>query len=869
MADGKIVVQAEIDAKKAQKELDALTGKIDKMEAALNKSSGEQSGIKAQLDAAKESAKQTESALKSLRSEAERLRQITSGEVPTSPDAYISAYSRQAEVAAQIKEQEALLRQQDKTVETLDGKYTRITDKVNEQTAALDAAKQEAGDLTEQITNASGATARMEAAARKVSDSVNKFGRRLGNLFSRALFFGVVSKGLRSFRDWLEKTIVSNENARAAIARLKGALLTLAQPIVQVIIPAFTAFVNILAKIISMISKIISVLFGTSYSGAKAAAKALDAEQNAISGVGEAAKEAEKSLAGFDEINKLSSETAASNSGGGGISSDIMPDFSETNLDWLEKTLGKSAGWVTAALLLGGIALVAIGACQGSLPLVLAGLLLIGAGITVGTETGVLQNWADTLGLNNVAEFVVLAITLGGIAIVAIGAATGNIMMVLAGLLLIGTSVAYAKQSGMTGSWAENLGLDKAPQYITAALLIAGIALIAIGAGLGKVLMILAGLGLLAAGVYIGTESGTLKSWAEALELDGVFDYVVVAIQLAGIALIAIGAMRGSLALVIAGGVILGLGIAAENIGEERLKDWWETLKLTRVQQWVSVALLLVGIGLIAIGAAMGNILMILGGAALIGLGTVVGVQNNNLKDWVTVLGLDRVAGWITAGLLLVGLALVVFGILTANIAMVLAGAGLIGAGITVGVTSGTFSSWLDTIAKAFLDFAERIKAIFTGLWDAIKNTVNGIMETIETMVNGVIDGINSVIDTLNSIRFTIPDWVPHWGGKSFGLNVPNISWRLELPRLAEGAVIPPNREFLAVLGDQKSGTNIETPLSTMVQAFKQAMNETGGGNRPITVVLQVDRRELGRVVYKLNNEETQRVGVKLAGVKA
>lgn len=90
------------------------------------------------------------------------------------------------------------------------------------------------------------------------------------------------------------------------------------------------------------------------------------------------------------------------------------------------------------------------------------------------------------------------------------------------------------------------------------------------------------------------------------------------------------------------------------------------------------------------------------------------------------------------------------------------------------------------------------------------------------------------------------------------------------LPRLAQGAVIPPNREFLAVLGDQKSGTNIETPLATMVQAFKQAMNDTGGmGGRQITVVMQLDHRELGRAVYNLNNEETQRVGVKLAGVKA
>ena len=109
---------------------------------------------------------------------------------------------------------------------------------------------------------------------------------------------------------------------------------------------------------------------------------------------------------------------------------------------------------------------------------------------------------------------------------------------------------------------------------------------------------------------------------------------------------------------------------------------------------------------------------------------------------------------------------------------------------------------------------------------------------------------------------------MPQYGGGKFGINIPLVS-RVALPRLASGAVIPPNREFMAVLGDQKSGTNIETPLSTMVQAFKQAMNENGGvGARQMTVVLQLDRRELGRAVYQLNNEESQRVGVRLAGVK-
>ena len=85
----------------------------------------------------------------------------------------------------------------------------------------------------------------------------------------------------------------------------------------------------------------------------------------------------------------------------------------------------------------------------------------------------------------------------------------------------------------------------------------------------------------------------------------------------------------------------------------------------------------------------------------------------------------------------------------------------------------------------------------------------------------------------------------------------------LKIPHLAQGAVIPANREFMAVLGDQKSGTNIETPLETMVQAFRQALAESGGrGDRP--VYLMLDRRELGRAILDAGDQERVRVGLSL-----
>ena len=186
------------------------------------------------------------------------------------------------------------------------------------------------------------------------------------------------------------------------------------------------------------------------------------------------------------------------------------------NSGWLQEMMASVSAWVPIALMLGGIALVAIGASIGSLVLVLSGLLLLGAGIDFSGENEQLQSWVDALGFKtSVQEFVLLAIILGGIAMVAIGASTVNILLVVAGLALIGVAVAYAYQSGMMQDWAEALGLSRAAQFITAALLIAGFALICIGAGLGNILMVISGISLIATGVFVGSESGVFESWAK------------------------------------------------------------------------------------------------------------------------------------------------------------------------------------------------------------------------------------------------------------------------------------------------------------------------------------------------------------------
>ena len=759
MADGKIVVQAEVDAKKAQKELDSLTKKIDGMEEKLNKSTGEQSGIKAQLDAAKESAKQTETAIKSLRSEAEHLRQITSGEVSASPDAYISAYSRQAEVAAQIKEQEALLRQQDKDVESLDNKYARITDKVNEQSASLDAAKQRAAELTKEITGASDASARMELAAKNVSDSMNTFSKRVSGLFKRVLVFSLITRALQSLRTWLGKTIMQNEEARAAVARLKAAFLTLAQPILQVVIPVFVKLVDILTQVVTAIAKFFGMLSGKSWGAQVAAAKGLDAEKEAIEGVGSAAEDASKSMASFDEINQITSNQASGAGGGAGgaASTDIEPDFS--NLDMAEDKLHDILGLV-GAIAAGLLAWKIASMFTNDLSKI-AGIALAAAGAFALVYFW-LDAWKNGIDLQNFLGMLAgLAALAAGLAI-AFGPIAAGIALVVGGLAMLVVGIKDVIENGFN---------------------------------LVNTLTIIAG--LLAAGIGISLLTG---SWIPLL----IAGFVA--------ALVAIVSFTGHGEELIEGlkNIIDGFGKFFKGVftgdlklAAEGAKQIWEGLK----QTWNAII--------------------------------------NSIKDaW------NAFITWLQGK--------------NPALAAIFE---------TIGkLFSDQYNAW-KKILSGLITF---LTGVFTGDWkkawngvlDILKGVWNLIVGTVEGAINFIIDGINLLISALNKIHFEVPDWVPLVGGKSFGINITPVS-RVSLPRLASGAVIPPNREFMAVLGDQKSGTNIETPLATMVQAFKQAMNETGGmGGRQITVVMQLDHRELGRAVYNLNNEETQRVGVKLAGVK-
>lgn len=172
----------------------------------------------------------------------------------------------------------------------------------------------------------------------------------------------------------------------------------------------------------------------------------------------------------------------------------------------------------------------------------------------------------------------------------------------------------------------------------------------------------------------------------------------------------------------------------------------------------------------------------------------------------------------------------------------------------------GVFTGDLDEALDAIRNIAEI-------MWEGLKNTFKNMVNVIISLINGLISGvqsmINSVANKINGMISSINSFLEAVGMPTIDFRIPTVTLP-RVPALAEGAVIPPNREFLAVLGDQTSGTNIETPLDTMLEAFRTALRENGGGRGSQTVILMLDKRELGRAVIEAGNEETRRIGIRL-----
>ncbi len=648
MADGEIVIDATISDKKLHSDLNKVKSNIASLQKEFNKLGSQKTPMEEQL--------------RTIGAELDNAKAILA-EMRGAPK---GTYEK-TDVSEQAERVRLLQSEFNKTaseVEKLNSKLTNTSEKISD-------AKTQAADLAQQIEGRNKG-AGIRAATEAASKSMDNFGKRISSVVRSALVFTAITQALAKVREWVKSVVMTNSEARESIAQLKGALLTLAQPLVSVVVPAFTMLVRVITAVINQISHLVSLISGKSVKASANAAKSLNKETKALKGTGGAAKKAASDLAAFDEINQLSGDTADS-AGGGGVSvDDITPDFSY--MDDISDRLKKIADAV----------------------------LLIAAGLAL---------WKVASGLPG---------------------ALGSILTKLSGILI-------------------------------------------------------------AVGGLILLWDGLSDAWNNGVNWKNLLESLAGVVALAGGLAIAFGKVGAGIGLVVSGAALI---ITA-------FKD------------------------IVTNGANLQNTLMLISGIVATGLGFFF------LTGSVIPLVIAGIASVVTAALALTG-----------NLT--------------------EFARNLkDNILGGIIQF---IKGVFTGnwksAWEGVKKVFSGIWNSIviiaESAINAVIKGLNWLISKINTIKFTVPSWVPGVGGKSIGGHLSSLS-EVKLPRLATGAVIPPNKEFLAVLGDQKSGTNIETPLATMVDAFKQAMAESGGGTT--TVVLQLDGKEIARSTVKNINNMTRAAG--------
>lgn len=145
--------------------------------------------------------------------------------------------------------------------------------------------------------------------------------------------------------------------------------------------------------------------------------------------------------------------------------------------------------------------------------------------------------------------------------------------------------------------------------------------------------------------------------------------------------------------------------------------------------------------------------------------------------------------------------------------------------------------------------FSGSWKTAWEGMRLFLRSAVNGVISLLNGMISRLVSALNSVVRAANKLSFTVPAWVPSIGGRRFGVNMSYVT-APQIPYLAKGAVLPAGKPFLAMVGDQRHGTNVEAPLSTIQEAVALVMeDQTGAILRGFEASIGVQREILEAVL--------------------
>lgn len=739
--DGSITFSTSLDNKQLEKDLAKINREIEKSEKTIYEKEAKKSPLV-------EQAEDLQRKISEARAEVKRYAKEW-------VDGVIGADQNQSVANSRLRDAQA-------EYENILAKIQKIDDSISPAKEKLEEMKEKAGGLQKELASVTAESSRMGEAVDVAGKYLDKFTNRLKQMARRVFVFTVITGALRSVKDWMWSVIKTNDEAVAAIAKLKGALLTAAQPLVEVVIPAFVALVNIMTRIVAVAAQLVAYLFGKTASESKKAAEALNKEKEALEGVGGAADKASGSLAGFDEINTIRTEDNTDAMNG------IVPDFSfETNM--MEEQMENLLGWIEA----------------------------IGAGLAAWKIGSMFKmSLIETMGL------------------------------------AMGIYSAFQFVKEITDAWANGVTWDNLLTMLIALAGAAtgfGIAFGTVGAG---ITLIIGGLAMLVTGFHDAYENGW-NFYNLLMSVSGMFAAGV------GIAVLT-GSWIPILVAAIAG-LLLEFAVATGH-GDELVAGLRKTLE---------------GFVEFFAGIFSGDLERALGGIEKIfdGLGEAVGAVIDGVRDtFLSFLDwLDEKTGGKLKGIIDFVKKLV------------------------VGVCDTTKELWTNTLNAAkniFKGFITFLTGVFTHDWDrawsgiqqifqSIWDGIVGIVEIARTRILGIVEfvigKISNVIKAVKDLLGVSGKEINVVGGGMFG---GEVSLGRSIPALATGTVVPPNRQFMAILGDNKHETEVVSPLSTMKQALMEALQESGGiGGGAVTVVVNLDGKEVARNTVKHVNDMTRQAG--------
>lgn len=720
------------------------------------------------------------------------------------------------------------------------------------------------------------------------SKNLAKFRNRLMSIVSGALVFNLISAGLRKTTEWMGSAALSSATLRAALGSLQGAASTAAAPLLQAILPALTAIANAAATAFYYIAQLVSFLTGKSIGASQSAAKAMGKYAKAAKSAGSAADGA---LAKFDELDVLDK-----NSGGGAGAITPNYDFNTDNpfLDEILQAI-KDGDWYGVGQLIGEKLRDSLNAipwpdiqdkarawatnianCINGFIEVPGLWESIGHTVAQGLNTALI--FADTLMQGIHWDSLGAGIARG------LTTAVAELDWPLLGRVLTdGMRAAiltlYSFVQTYTG-WAD-LGNSIAACINSA---IANIPWMEAGLGLSGFVV-----GLLH--TLIATVQGT--DWTalgqNIVSMVSAIDWVGLFSAMGTLAIDVLQAINGILDQVDWGAVgqkimecieaVDWAGVLSQ-LGEIINNNWPLLLAILG-------AALLPQISTFILSTVLGAVLNALAAfiasvVASIGLWPLLLVAAVSVILAAIIETLRKHGDDIRAGVDKFG----------ETIADIIRSAGekvkeiwnglwltvkLIGMQLWEDITQGWNDFWinigtaLDSAAAdiqqgwndAWTAVSDFVSDIWEGITDTIETAINGIIGLVNGMISAIVGGVNSVIGVLNGFGFDVPEWArDKLGVERVGFNIDPIT-APQIPYLAQGAVIPANHEFLAVLGDQTNGTNIEAPLATIQQALAEVM-EAYTGQQDITIRFAGDLAQLARVLKPYIDKEENRRGAKL-----